>query len=194
MDAWSAQNSYAGGDVMVVAIDPVQHIPIVACAEVREVSTDYGPAPVSDATIFTWNGGGWSKNVLEQGDFEVNMGDFTQTTTLTGQDPQIVFSPAGKAVSTWSNIEVTAFILDSTAEITGKWRYSQYTGDDWTNPQSMNIYISSGNAVAASEGYKHCVTSNMGFSDSGPLQDIFDKYSARNDYAEGELTYYRHTW
>jgi len=193
--SWTIENTGYGGDVMVVEIDPTIDQPVVVDAEVRLASSGGNSAPVSDATVFTWDGGAWQKNVLEQGDFIVEMSsDFTTDTILTGQDPQLVFSQTGKAVALWSNIDVLSWLLDDTTDVTGDWRFSQRPESAWSSPTSMLPNITSSNSVTAGEGYQHCVTCNIGAVDSGDTSAIYDKYSQRNSYVEGELWYHRQTW
>jgi hypothetical protein len=196
--AWSSGTTTGyGGDVMVVGIDPSTQQPLVVDAEVRDVDTGYGIQPVSDATVFAWDGSTWIKTPpLEQGDCTINLADGTMDTVLTGQDPQLVFSPTGKAVALWSKLDFNVSFIDDppTADLTGDWRYSQRVGTTWASTKSMLLHITSSNAVTAGDGYQHCVTCDLGFSDSGDMQDIIDKYSARNDYAEGDLYYHRQAW
>ncbi len=191
---WAGGPSGYGGDVMVVEIDPTIHQPVVVDAEVREVPTDAGNVPISDATVFTWDGTTWLKNVLEQGDCIYDEGSFTLDSIFAGQDPQLVFSPSGKAVALWSKLDLMVDMLELTADFTGDWRYAQRTDTTWGASQSMLQHITSSNSVTAGEGYKHCITCDLGIIDSGDYTVIGDKYSKRNDFVEGELFYRRQTW
>lgn len=192
---WAGGPSGYGGDVMVVEIDPVSHQPMVICAEVRVISVPpAGNAPVSDATAFTWDGTAWQKQVLEQGDCVFNESDFTLDTILTGQDPQLVFSPTGKAVAMWSKLDFLVDMLELTADLTGDWRYGQRVGGVWGTTKSMVPHICSSNSVTAGDGYQHGITCDLGLFESGDYETIIDKYTTRNNYAEGELFYHRQTW
>jgi hypothetical protein len=192
---WTGGASGYGGDVMVVEIDPTIHQPVVVNAEVREVSVPLaGNQPVSDATVYTWDGTTWLKNVLEQGDCIYDESVFSLDTILTGQDPQLVFSPTGKAVAIWTKLDFLVDLLESTADLTGDWRYGQRTDTIWGSTKSMIAHITSSNSVTAGEGYQHCVTCDLGLIDSGDYTTIAEKYSTRNDYVEGELLYHRQTW
>lgn len=192
---WSGGPTGYGGDVMVIDIDPSTQQPIVVDAEVRDVDTGFGMQPVSDATVFAWDGSTWIKTPpLEQGDCVIDLGNGTMNVTLTGQDPQLVFSPTGKAVALWSKLLIASNIFDDTADLTGDWRYSQRVGATWASTRSMLLHITSSNSVTAGDGYQHCITCDLGFVDSGTPQEITDKYSARNDYVAGDLYYHRQTW
>ncbi len=195
VDAWTGGPSGHGGDVMVVDIDPNSNVPIVVNAEVREVDTGFGIAPVSDAVVYLWSGTSWIKNVLEQGDFIVDLNNFSQETILTGQDPQIVFSPTGKAVALWSNLDMEVDLIDQSAQLTGSWRWSQRPETGWSQPQNLIPNITSSNSVTAGESYQHCVTCDLGFIDQDAnYLNLFNKYSQRNNYVEGDLYYKRQTW
>jgi hypothetical protein len=195
MGIWAGGPTGYGGDVMVVDIDPSTQQPLVVDAEERDYDTGYGIQPLTDATVFAWDGSTWLKTPpLEQGDCLVDLGSGTMETILTGQDPQLVFSPAGKAVALWTKLDFMVYIFDDTADLTGDWRYSQRIGTTWASTKSMMIHITSSNSVTAGDGYQHCITCDLGLSDSGVTQDIVDKYSARNDYVEGDLWYHRQAW
>jgi hypothetical protein len=194
LDAFTGGPTGYGGDVMVVGIDPNLHLPVVVNAEVREIDTGFGIAPVSDAVVYLWNGTTWIKNILEQGEFNIDFGNATQQTILTGQDPQLVFSPSGKAVSLWSNLDLTADLIASEATMLGSWRYSQRPDTTWTTPATMIPNISSSNSVTAGESYQHCVTCDLGSVDSDDTNTLFNKYSQRNNYVEGNLYYRRQSW
>jgi hypothetical protein len=154
-----------------------------------------GDVPVSDATVFAWDGSTWIKTPsLELGDCIYDGGAFTLETILTGQDPQLVFSPTGKAVALWSRLDFFANILEDTADLTGDWSYSQRVDTTWAGAKSMLHHISSSNSVTAGEGYQHCVTCDLGDIDSGEYTALGQKYSQRNNYVEGDLYYHRQTW
>jgi hypothetical protein len=190
-----AKDSGFGGDVMTVDIDPANGMPIVACAEVTHRTVDLaGEVPVSDATIFTWTGNAWAKNTLETGDAIFDQSNFSLDTILTGQDPQIVFSPAGKTIALWSNLDFFTDLIESEATLTGDWRYSQRPTTTWSPPQSLLVHISSSNSVTAGDSFQHCLTCDLGLQDSGGYQEIADKYSKRNDYVEGQLYYLYKAW
>ncbi len=191
----SATNTGYGGDAMVVEIDPTIEKPVVVCAEVRDVETGFGTQPVSDATVFTWDGANWLKNVLEQGDVIIDTGtNFTMETILTGQDPQLIFSQTGKAVALWSNLDFTVYLLDGVADLFGNWRLASRPETAWGSPQNMLNHITSSNSVTAGEGYQHCVTCDLGVFDSDETELLVNKYSQRNNYVEGDLYYMRNTW
>ena len=195
VDGWTGGPSGYGGDVMVVDIDPNSNVPIVVNAEVRVVDTGFGNAPISDAVVYMWSGTSWIKNVLEEGDFIIDLNNFTQETILTGQDPQIVFSPTGKAVSLWSNLDMEVDLIEQSAQLTGSWRYSQRPDTTCSNPANLIPNISSSNSVTAGESYQHCVTCDLGFIDQDDNYiNLFNKYSQRNNYVEGDLYYKRQTW
>lgn len=195
--AWNGGPSGYGGDVMVIDIDPGTGQPIVVDAEVRTVSVPpAGDVPVSDASVFLWSGTSWVRdgNPLDRGDAVFDEGNATLDTILTGQDPQLVFSPTGKAVALWTKLDFLADLIDLTADLTGAWRFSQRPAATWSAPATMLSHITSSNAVTAGDGYQHCVTCDLGFSDSGDYMDIAGKYSERNNYVAGDLYYRRQVW
>jgi hypothetical protein len=191
----AAVNSGYGGDVMVVEIDPVIEKPVVVCAEVRDVNTLAGPVPVSDATVFTWDGANWIKTVLEEGNVvDKLLSEGSLETYLTGQDPQLVFSQTGKAVALWSNLKYINWPFDDEAELTGQWKLAERPDTLWQSPQTMLVSITSSNSVTAGEGYQHCVTCDLGVVDTGTPDYINTKYAQRNNYAVGDLYYLRNSW
>jgi hypothetical protein len=195
-DAWGAgTNSTLGGDVMTVEIDPATDKPLVADAQVREVDLGIGQnQPVTDASILTWTGNAWAANVLEQGDCVFDSGSGTLDTILTGQDPQIVFSPGGQAVALWSKLDFFADIIQDDATLTGDWRYSQRPSTTWSPPSSLLSHISSSNSVTAGDSFKHCVTCDLGLQDEDTYEALGNKYSKRNDFVEGQLYYVYQAW
>jgi hypothetical protein len=194
VSSWSTANTGYGGDIMVVEIDPLINQPVVVCAEVRDIDTGFGDQPVSDATVFIWNGSAWIKDNIEQGDVDIDLGNATMEVTLTGQDPQLVFSPTGKAVALWTNISFFTELLEGDSTLTGDWRKSTRVDNTWGPPQSLVPFISSSNSVTTGEGYHHCVTCNLGNIDTGPYEQLAEKYSQRNDYVEGDLYYFIESW
>ncbi|MCB1216582.1 fibronectin type III domain-containing protein [bacterium] len=195
IDGWTGGPTGYGGDVMVVEIDPNSNVPIVVNAEVREIDSGFGIAPVSDAVVYLWNGSSWVQNVLEQGDFSYDLGNLKAETILTGQDPQVVFSPTGKGVALWTNVNYSADLLDLSGQLTGSWRYSQRPDTSWSTPAQMIPNISSSNSVTAGEGYQHCVTCDLGFIDTDEdYNALGQKYAQRNNYVEGTLYYRRQSW
>ena len=195
VDTWTFMNTGYGGDVQVIDIDPATQQPLVVSAEARLVDVPLaGGVPVTDAVVYAWTGSDWQRNVIEPGDCTFDEGDFTLDTILTGQDPQLVFSPTGKAVSLWSRLDFLAWMADFTAQLTGDWRYSQRPTASWSSPASMMAHITSSNSVTAGEGYQHCVTCDLGLFDDGDYTELGNKYSERNNYVEGDLWYRRQTW
>jgi len=199
LDSLSIITSGKRGDVAVIDIDPTTTQPVVVNAEVHDVQTGGGPQPVSDAAVYIWSGSSWITppgSPIETGDAVLNGTDFE--VTLTGQDPQLVFSPSGKAVAIWSNLHTVSDLLDENfqTDIDGSWRISTKQGTSFSPASQIKKHICSSNSVTAGEGFQHCVTCDIdeGAGDSGTLDEISAKYSTRNDYAEGDLYYFRTAW
>ena len=195
VDAFTGGLTGYGGDVMVVEIDPNFNLPVVVNAEVDNTQQILGQtASISHAVVYTWNGTSWVKNLLESGSATFNSGDFTYDTVLAGQDPQLIFTPTGKAIALWSTLDFNVDILDSSGTMTGAWNYSERPDTAWSSPQQLLPNISSSNSVTAGESYQHCVTCDLGFVDQDDVNNLVAKYSQRNNYVEGDLYYKRSSW
>jgi hypothetical protein len=198
---WAVQNTGFGGENMVIEIDPTINQPVVSCARVRNVHIiEAGlDAPITDAVVFTWSGTTWLLYQIEPGSADYQVSDMLEfTTVFAGQDPQLVFSPSGLAVTPYSKIEVK-FITDfetfeTEGTVHGDLRRSTRIDTTWGLPTTAASFIPSSNAVTAGESYFHTASCNVGQDDSGSDSYITGKYSVRNDYVEGNLYYLREAW
>jgi hypothetical protein len=190
---WTGGNTTYGGDVMVVEIDPLSDQPVVLDAEVETIDVGYGQlVPVTHSSVFLYDGSSWLRTQVE-----LATASFDGTNlyfTYTGQDPQLVFTPLGKAVGIWSKLDFDVDLLEDLWQLSGGTHRSLRSGATWGAPFAETPYICSSNSVTAGESFFHGVTCQLGMIDEGDSTYMSGKYSQRNDYAEGALYYFRKPW
>ena len=183
---------------ITVRIDPLINQPVVVNPETHWYDVFGGlMMPATSAAIYSWSGTSWVDEPSSPIDDGTGFFDGSQSVTTEdkGRDPQLIFSPSGKAVAIFTNITVSADIVEGEYTLTGGWNLTSRPNLAWSKPSDeLRSGIYSSNSVTAGESYQHCLTCYVAPADSGDADYVSEKYSTRNDYPEGDLYYFHQAW
>jgi len=169
-------------EAMDLAFDPAVGLPRIAMTYSHEIDFYGTPVPITDAVVAEFDGEEWDYRTVETRDFEVNGVDFYFY--FAGADPQISYAN-GLSFGSFVYVFVEAIYWDGgeTLEVRSSIKESYHTSN-WSFPLELSDPLdgASADSLEFKDGSAQICYAAISTIDYGP---------ARNNYPEGDLTYYR---